>query len=312
MPLREAAPLKLPMFFQQVINGLTVGGVYALIALGYTMVYGILELINFAHGEIYMLGAYLGIIFLGFFTAAGITSYSLSLSLILTLVLSILFCSAYGFTVERIAYRPLRNAPRLSPLISAIGMSIFLQNYVMLTQGATDKVFPHLFGSGGFDLLGARITFLQSSIIVLSCLLMVSLHLYVTMTRAGKAMRAVAQDKVMASRLGINIDHVISITFIIGSGLAAVAGIMVAMYYGLVNYSIGYTAGIKAFTAAVLGGIGSIPGAMFGGITLGFVESIAGSYISSEYKDAYAFAVLVVVLLIRPSGIFGKSTEEKV
>ncbi len=312
MPLREAAPLKLPMFFQQVINGLTVGGVYALIALGYTMVYGILELINFAHGEIYMLGAYLGIIFLGFFTAAGITSYSLSLSLILTLVLSILFCSAYGFTVERIAYRPLRNAPRLSPLISAIGMSIFLQNYVMLTQGATDKVFPHLFGSGGFDLLGARITFLQSSIIVLSCLLMVSLHLYVTMTRAGKAMRAVAQDKVMASLLGINIDSVISTTFIIGSGLAAVAGVMVAMYYGLVNYSIGYVAGMKAFTAAVLGGIGSIPGAMFGGITLGFVESIAGSYISSEYKDAYAFAVLVVVLLIRPSGIFGKSTEEKV
>lgn len=300
------------MFFQQLINGLTVGGVYALIALGYTMVYGILELINFAHGEIYMLGAYLGIIFFAFLTAAGLTSYSLTLSLVLTVVLSVAFCSAYGVTMERIAYRPLRNAPRLSPLISAIGVSIFLQNYVMLTQGATDKVFPHLFGESGFTFSGLRITYLQVFIIVLSCLLMLSLHLYVTRTKMGKAMRAVAQDKVMASLVGINIDRVISVTFIIGSGLAAVAGIMVAMYYGLVNYSIGYIAGIKAFTAAVLGGIGSIPGAMFGGIFLGLVESIGASYISSEYKDAYAFAVLIVVLLIKPSGIFGGTTEEKV
>lgn len=300
------------MLFQQLINGLTVGGVYALIALGYTMVYGILELINFAHGEIYMLGAYLGIIFFAFFTAAGLTSYSLTLSLVLTLVLSVAFCSAYGFTMERVAYRPLRNAPRLSPLISAIGVSIFLQNYVMLTQGATDKVFPHLFGEVGFTFAGARITYLQISIIVLCCLLMLFLHLYVARTKMGKAMRAVAQDKVMASLVGINIESVISVTFIIGSGLAAVAGIMVAMYYGLVNYSIGYIAGIKAFTAAVLGGIGSIPGAMFGGIFLGLVESLGASYISSEYKDAYAFAVLIVVLLIKPSGIFGKTTEEKV
>ncbi|HWR59784.1 MAG TPA: branched-chain amino acid ABC transporter permease [Thermodesulfovibrionales bacterium] len=300
------------MLFQQIVNGLTVGGVYALIALGYTMVYGILELINFAHGEVYMLGAYLGIIFFGFFTAVGLTAYSLPLSFILTLFLSVIFCSAYGFTIERIAYRPLRSAPRLSPLISAIGVSIFLQNYVMLTQGATDKVFPDLFGSAGFDLFGARITYLQTLIICLSCLLMLGLHLYVTKTRMGTAMRAVAQDRVTASLVGINIDSVISVTFIIGSGLAAIAGIMVAMYYGLVNYSIGYIAGIKAFTAAVLGGIGSIPGAMFGGIFLGFVESIGASYVSSEYKDAYAFAVLIVVLLIRPSGIFGKNTEDKV
>ncbi len=300
------------MFFQQIVNGLTVGGVYALIALGYTMVYGILELINFAHGEIYMLGAYMGIIFFGFFTSIGLTSYSLPLSFVLTLVLSVVFCSAYGFTIERIAYRPLRNAPRLSPLISAIGVSIFLQNYVMLTQGATDKVFPDMLGSAGFDLLGARITYLQVLIIVVSFLLMLSLHLYVTRTRMGTAMRAVAQDRMMASLLGINIDSVISMTFIIGSGLAAIAGIMVAMYYGLVNYFIGYIAGIKAFTAAVLGGIGSLPGAMFGGIFLGFVESIGASYISSEYKDAYAFAVLIIVLLIKPSGLFGKNTEEKV
>lgn len=300
------------MFLQQLINGLTLGGVYALIALGYTMVYGVLELINFAHGEIYMLGAYLGIIFFGFFTAIGLTSANMPLSLTLTLILSVILCSAYGFTVEKIAYRPLRNAPRLSPLISAIGMSIFLQNYVMLSQGATDKVFPNLFGSAGFGFSGAQVTYMQTSIILISSLLMLSLHLFITRTRIGKAMRAVAQDKVMASLVGINIDTVISVTFVIGSGLAAIAGVMVAMYYGLVNYSIGYMAGIKAFTAAVLGGIGSIPGAMFGGMFLGFVESMGAGYISSEYKDVYAFIVLIIVLLIKPSGMFGKSTEEKV
>lgn len=300
------------MFFQQLINALTVGSVYALIALGYTMVYGILELINFAHGEIYMLGAYLGIIFLAFFTATGLTSQSLALSLALTFALSIIFCSAYGFSMEKIAYRPLRNAPRLSPIISAIGVSIFLQNYVMLTQGAADKVFPDLFGAAGFDIFNARVTYLQLIIIGFSLLLMFSLHLFVMKTRIGKAMRAVAMDRTMASLVGINIDAVISITFIIGSGLAAAAGIMVAMYYGLVNYSIGYVAGIKAFTAAVLGGIGSIPGAVFGGMFLGFIESMGASYISSEYKDVYAFLVLILVLLVKPSGIFGKDAEEKV
>ena len=300
------------MFCQQLVNGLTLGSVYALIALGYSLVYGILELINFAHGEIYMLGAYLGIIFLAFFTAIGLTSYSLALSLILTLVLSITFCSAYGFTIEKIAYKPLRNAPRLSPLISAIGVSIFLQNYVMLTQGATDKVFPHLFGTDGFQLLSARMTYLQLFIIITSVILMIALRLFVKKTRMGKAMRAVAQDKTMASLVGINIDTVISVTFIIGSGLAAIAGLMVAMYYGLVNYFIGYVAGIKAFTAAVLGGIGSIRGAMVGGILLGLVESFGGSYISSEYKDAYAFVILIIILLVKPGGLFGKAQFEKV
>lgn len=300
------------MFFQQLVNGLTLGAVYALIALGYTMVYGVLELINFAHGEIYMMGAYLGIIVFGVLTSLGLTSSNLILSLTITFLFSILFSSAYGFTIEKIAYRPLRNAPRLSPLISAIGVSIFLQNYVMLAQGATDRVFPNLFGSAGYNLFGAQITFFQTFIIAVSSVLMVCLHIFVTRTRTGKAMRAVAQDKLMSALVGINIDTVISVTFIIGSGLAAVAGIMIAMYYGLVNYSIGYVAGIKAFTAAVLGGIGSLPGAMFGGIFLGLVESMGASYISSEYKDAYAFAVLIVVLLIKPSGIFGKTTEEKV
>jgi branched-chain amino acid transport system permease protein len=300
------------MFLQQLINGLTIGSVYALIALGYSMVYGILELINFAHGEIYMLGAYLGIIFLAFFTAIGLTSYSLPLALILTFFLSIVFCSSYGFTIEKIAYKPLRNAPRLSPLISAIGISIFLQNYVMLTQGTTDKVFPHLFGVAGFEFLSVRMTYLQLFIILTSVILMVALRLFVRRTILGKAMRAVAQDKTMASLVGINIDTIISLTFIIGSGLAAVAGLMVAMYYGLVNYSIGYIAGIKAFTAAVLGGIGSIRGAMLGGILLGLVESLGGSYISSEYKDAYAFVILIIILLVKPGGLFGKAELEKV
>lgn len=276
------------------------------------MVYGILELINFAHGEIYMLGAYLGIILLAFFTAVGLTSYSLTLSIILTLFLTVIFCSSYGFTVERIAYRPLRNAPRLSPLISAIGVSIFLQNYVMLTQGATDKVFPSLFGAAGFRFLSATVSYLQAAIIAVSGLMMLSLHAFVMKTKTGKAMRAVAQDKTMASLLGIDTDRIISVTFIIGSGLAAVAGVMVAAYYGLVNYSIGYIAGIKAFTAAVMGGIGSIPGAMFGGLILGLVEGLGASYISSEYKDAYAFIILILILLVKPEGLLGKTAEEKI
>ncbi len=300
------------MFLQQIINGLTLGSVYALIALGYSMVYGILELINFAHGEIYMLGAYLGIIFLAFFTAIGLTSHSLPLALALTVILSVAFCSCYGFTIEKIAYKPLRNAPRLSPLISAIGVSIFLQNYVMLTQGATDKVFPHLFGASGFQFMSTRMTYLQVTIIATSIALMLVLRFFVRKTRIGAAMRAVAQDKTMAALLGVNIDTIISVTFVIGSGLAAVAGLMVAMYYGLVNYFIGYIVGIKAFTAAVLGGIGSIRGAMAGGILLGLVESLGASYISSEYKDAYAFIILIIVLLIKPGGLFGRAELEKV
>lgn len=299
------------MLLQQVINGLTLGSVYAIIALGYTMVYGILELINFAHGEIYMLGAYLGIIFLGIFTSLGLTAFSMPLAVFLTVVLAVFFCSAYGFTMEKVAYKPLRNAPRLSPLISAIGVSIFLQNFVMITQGATDKVFPYQFGGKHLHLMKAEFTLLQAVIIVVSAVLMIGLHMF-QKTRMGKAMRAAAQDKTMAALVGINVDSIISLTFIIGAGLAAVAGVMVASYYGLVNHFIGYVAGIKAFTAAVLGGIGSIPGAMLGGIILGLIESTGAAYISSEYKDAYAFIILIIILLIKPSGIMGRHTEEKV
>ncbi|MEK6528659.1 MAG: branched-chain amino acid ABC transporter permease [Nitrospirota bacterium] len=298
------------MFLQQIINGLTVGAVYALIALGYTMVYGVLELINFAHGEIYMIGAYLGIIFLGILTVLGVTEYSIILAVLLTFILAVLFCSAYGFTIEKFAYKPLRKAARLNPLISAIGVSIFLQNYVMLSQGETDKVFPTLFKTSYIEFLNATMTTLQVFIFFSSLLLMLMLHLFVMKTRTGKAMRAVAQDKVMASLLGINVDRIISVTFIIGSGLAAVAGVMVAMYYGRVNYFIGYIAGIKAFTAAVLGGIGSIPGAMLGGFILGLIESFGASYLSSEFKDAYAFIILIIILLIKPTGLLGKTGDK--
>ena len=299
------------MFLQQLINGLTVGSVYALIALGYTMVYGILGLINFAHGEIYMMGAYLGIIFFGIFTVIGLTANSLILSVVLTFILAIVYSSAYGYTVERLAYRPLRHAPRLSPLITALGVSIFLQNYVMLSQGAKDKVFPTLM-SGGLPIGNATISYLQIIIMVTSVSMMAVLHLFISKTRLGMAMRATSQDKKMASLLGINVDKVISATFIIGSGLAAAAGVMIAMYYGLVNFYIGYVAGLKAFTAAVLGGIGNIPGAMLGGLLLGLVESFGAGYISAEYKDIFAFAILILVLIFKPSGLLGENLQEKV
>lgn len=300
------------MFFQQLINGLTLGAVYALIALGYTMVYGILELINFAHGEVYMIGAYAGIIALTFLTAIGFTAVSVPLSLLIAFAVAILICAAYGYSMEKIAYRPLRNAPRLAPLISALGMSIFLQNYVMLSQGASDKVFPHIISTAGIDIMGARLSYLQILIMVSATVMMAGLYLFIQKTRLGKAMRATAQDKQMAGLVGINVDHVISATFVIGSALAAAAGVMVAMYYGLVNFSIGYMAGMKAFTAAVLGGIGNIPGAMAGGLLLGMVESFGAGYISSEYKDLFAFAILVLVLVFRPTGLFGQRVSEKV
>lgn len=300
------------MLLQQLINGLTLGAVYALIALGYTMVYGILELINFAHGEIYMLGAYISIIAMSFLTITGFTSKSLILSLLIVVIVSAVYSAAYGLTMERIAYRPLRNAPRLSPLISAIGVSIFLQNYVMLTQGSADKIFPHVLLNGGFSMGNATITYLQTFIIITSVFLMIILHAFIKKTRFGKAMRATAQDKKMASLVGIDIDNVIITTFIAGSVLAAVAGFMVAMYYGLVNFYMGYVAGIKAFTAAVLGGIGNIQGAVLGGFLLGIMESLGAAYVSSEYKDAFAFIILILILTFKPTGLLGASISEKV
>jgi branched-chain amino acid transport system permease protein len=300
------------MFTQQLINGLALGAVYALIALGYTMVYGILQLINFAHGEVYMLGAYLGIVVLGVLTALGLTAYSLPLSLLVTVLVSMVFCAAYGAVIERVAYRPLRNAAKLAPLISAVGMSIILQNFVMLAQGKEYKNLPPLFPSEGFTVLGANVSPVQIYILSSTILIMIVLNLFVSRSKLGKAMRATSQDRVMAGLVGINVNQVISITFMIGSALAAVAGVMVTLYYGVVHFFMGYLAGIKAFTAAVLGGIGSIPGAMLGGFMLGLIENFGASYVSSVYKDAFAFVVLIITLIIRPAGLLGQKSIDKV
>jgi len=300
------------MFTQQLINGLALGAVYALIALGYTMVYGILQLINFAHGEVYMIGAYLGIIVFGALTAWGLTAYSLPLALLATVLVSMAFCAVYGAAIERVAYRPLRNAAKLAPLISAVGMSIILQNVVMLAQGKEYKNLPPQLPSAGFDVFGANVSPVQMFILSASILIMIVLHLFIAKTRLGKAMRATSQDRVMAGLVGININQVISVTFMIGSALAAVAGVMVTLYYGVVHFFMGYLAGIKAFTAAVLGGIGSIPGAMLGGFMLGLIENFGASYVSSVYKDAFAFVVLIITLIIRPAGLLGQKSVDKV
>jgi branched-chain amino acid transport system permease protein len=300
------------MFVQQLVNGLALGSVYALIALGYTMVYGILQLINFAHGEVYMLGAYLGIVCLGVMTSLGVTAYSLPLALLITIIVSMAFCALYGAAIERTAYRPLRNASKLAPLISAVGVSIVLQNVVMLTQGKEYKNLPPVMSSQGISFLGANVSPVQIFILSASILLMIVLHVFVRTTRTGKAMRATSQDRVMAGLVGIDVNRVIAVTFMIGSALAAVAGVMVTLYYGVVHFFMGYLAGIKAFTAAVLGGIGSIPGAMLGGFMLGLIENFGASYISSVYKDAFAFLVLIVTLIIRPAGLLGQNEVDKV
>lgn len=304
------------MFLQQLVNGLTVGSVYALIALGYTMVYGILEFINFAHGEIYMVGAYLGIIAVALATSLGLGGFPILL-LVIAFVFAMAFSASWGVTIERLAYRPLRQAPRLAPLISALGVSIFLQNFVMVTQGTRDKVFrltehPLPLTSGSITFGSTQISFVQMMIMGTAVFLMILLSLFIGKTKLGKAMRATAQDQKMAYLVGIDIKRVISVTFLIGSALGAAAGVMVALYYGLVNFFIGYIAGIKAFTAAVLGGIGNVPGAMLGGIILGLVESFGAGYLSSEYKDVYAFVILVVFLIFRPQGLLGERVSEKV
>ncbi|MEE9273881.1 MAG: branched-chain amino acid ABC transporter permease [bacterium] len=299
------------MFVQQLVNGIVVGSIYALLALGYTLVYGILQLINFAHGEIYMIGAYVGISVLAVLGTMGITQMSLALTVVLVFLIPMIYCAAYGVTLERIAYRPLRGAPRLSPLISAIGMSIFLQNYVQVAQGARDKAFPNLLELGSFQVLGAHVNGLQIFILLTAVGMMAGLQLFIRKTRLGKAMRATAQDRVMASLVGVNVNQVIAATFAIGSSLAAVAGVMVGMYYGLVNHYIGFVAGLKAFTAAVLGGIGNVGGALLGGFLLAFLESFWAGYVSAVYKDVFAFLILILVLVFRPEGILGGSGTER-
>jgi branched-chain amino acid transport system permease protein len=301
-------------FTQQLINAITLGAIYGLIAIGYTMVYGIIGMINFAHGEVFMIGAFISLI--GFMICASVGISSAPIAIVLVLLLAMSFSAVYGWAIERTAYRPLRGSFRLAPLISAIGVSIALQNYVQLTQGARPKPGGQvvsggftLFSTDGFDV---RITWLQIIIVVVTIALMAGFTWLITRTSLGRQQRACEQDMKMASLLGVNVDRTISLTFVLGAALAAVAGMLFLMYYGVVDFFIGFLAGIKAFTAAVLGGIGSLPGAMLGGLLIGLIEVFWAGYFSSEYKDVAAFSILVLVLIFRPSGLLGKPEIEKV
>jgi len=297
-------------FIELLFSGLTRGSIYALIALGYTMVYGIIGLINFAHGEIYMIGAFTAYIIASVLSILGFPALSI---IVLAGLAAAIWSSAYGYTIEKVAYKPLRHAPRLSPLISAIGMSIFLQNYVLLAQTSDFLAFPELISDFDFMEPIAHIVGTTDMIIIVTTIVvMLLLTLFIKMTRMGKAMRATSQDRTMAKLIGINVDRVISITFIIGSALAAIGGILIASHIGQINFYIGFIAGIKAFTAAVLGGIGSIPGAVLGGFVLGLTESFATGYVSSDYEDVFAFSLLVLILIFKPSGLLGKQEVQKV
>ena len=301
-------------FIQQMFNGVTLGSTYALIAIGYTMVYGIIGMINFAHGEVYMIGSYVSFIVIAALMMMGIDTTWLMIAA--GFVMAVIISSAYGWSIERVAYRPVRSSKRLIALISAIGMSIFLQNYVSLTQGSRDLALPGLITgqwtvgeSNGF---AATISTMQIVIWVVTFLAMLALTTFIRYSRMGRACRACAEDLKMASLLGINTDRVISLTFVIGAAMAAVAGVLLGQFYGSINPFIGFMAGMKAFTAAVLGGIGSIPGAMIGGLVLGIAEALTSAYLSTEYKDVVSFALLIVVLLVMPTGILGRPEVEKV
>ncbi len=300
-------------FIQQTINGVTLGSIYGLIAIGYTMVYGIIGMINFAHGDIFMVGAFVALIS---FIIFGLTGVALPIILLLVLLISMLFTACYGWTVEKLAYKPLRGSFRLAPLISALGMSIVLQNFVQISQGARAKVYHstldgrlEFFKESDFVVI---VSYMQIFMVLLTVGLMIMFTYLITKTDLGRAQRACEQDKTMASLLGINVDRTISLTFIMGSTLAAVAGMMFVMYYSVIDFRIGFLAGVKAFTAAVLGGIGSIPGAMLGGLLLGLIETMWSGYVSVEYKDVAAFSVLIIVLIFFPTGFLGKPDIEKV
>src|SRR6202007_652341 len=320
-------------FVQQLINGITLGSIYGLIAIGYTMVYGIIGMINFAHGDIFMVGAFIALIAFLVLVAIGVTAIPLALFLVLLLAMAL--SALYGQVVERIAYRPLRQSFRLAPLISAIGMSIVLQNYVQVAQGARVKPLPPLL-RGGYTLcegndFAVRLSNIQIIVVVATLVVMAGFSYLVARTRLGRNMRACEQDLKMAGppRLGrnmraceqdlkmaalsgIDVDRTISLTFVIGAALAAVAGLMFLLYYGVIDFFIGFLAGVKAFTAAVLGGIGSLPGAMLGGILIGLIETMWSAYFSIEYKDVAAFSILIIVLIFLPTGILGRPEVEKV
>ncbi|MBI9082202.1 MAG: branched-chain amino acid ABC transporter permease LivH [Desulfobacterales bacterium] len=297
-------------FLELFLSGLTRGSIYALIALGYTMVYGIVELINFAHGEIYMIGAFTALIVASVLSLLGWNQIAI---LLIAMVAAVVYSACYGWTVEKIAYKPLRTAPRLSALISAIGMSLFLQNYVLLAQTSDFLPFPSLIPDWAFwEPYAHIITTPELVILIVTTLVMIGLTFLIQFTRIGKAMRAVAQDKTMAMLTGIDINRVISVTFIVGSATAAIGGVLIASHVGQINFYIGFIAGIKAFVAAVLGGIGSIPGAVLGSLVLGWTESFFTGYVSSDYEDVFAFVFLVVILIFRPAGILGRSETQKV
>jgi len=297
-------------FLELFLSGLIRGSIYALIALGYTMVYGIIELINFAHGEIYMIGAFTALIVASVLTMLGWNQIAI---ILLASLVAVIYSSAYGYTVEKLAYQPLRGSPRLSALISAIGMSLFLQNYVLLAQTSDFMPFPSLIPE--FKFLESYEHIVSSSEIVIlatTTLVMILLAFLIKFTRMGKAMRATAQDREMAMLVGVDVDRIISFTFVIGSATAALGGVLIASHIGQINFYIGFLAGIKAFVAAVLGGIGSIPGAVVGSLVLGWTESFFTGYVSSDYEDVFAFLFLVFILIFRPSGIMGRTETEKV
>lgn len=303
------------VFVQQLINGLTLGSIYGLIAIGYTMVFGIIGMVNFAHGDVFMISAFIALIFFLILTT-WLGMSSVALALLIVMVISMALTSLWGWTLERLAYRPLRGSFRLAPLISAIGVSIFLSNLVQVAQGARNKPTPPmlqdvipLFERNGYVV---ALSYKQLTIMVVTAVLMAAFWYLVQKTSLGRAQRACEQDRRMAALVGIDVDRTISITFVLGAALAAVAGTMYLLYYGVVNFSDGFVPGIKAFTAAVLGGIGSLPGAVVGGLIIGLIETMWSAYFSIEYKDVAAFSILVIVLTFMPSGLLGRPEVEKV
>ena len=304
-------------FVQQLINGVTLGSIYGLIAIGYTMVYGIIGMINFAHGDVFMIGAFvslIAIILLSSLISMG--AAVIALALLIALIASMAITSLYGWTVERLAYRPLRASFRLAPLITAIGMSLALQNYVQIVQGARVKPLQPII-TGGYTIMDSgdfavRLSNIQIIIVVMTVVLMTIFSLLIAKTSLGRAQRACEQDRKMAALLGINVDRTISTTFVMGAALASVAGLMYLLYYGVIDFYIGFLAGVKAFTAAVLGGIGSLPGAMLGGLLIGLIEVFWSAYFSIEYKDVAAFSILAIVLIFLPTGLLGRPEVEKV
>lgn len=295
-------------FLQQLINGLTIGMIYALIALGYTMVYGIIQLINFAHGEIFITGAFLG---LTVFTASSsVLNLQGGLVVVLMFGVAMAGCGLLGVAIERIAYRPLRKSPRLACLITAIGVSFILQNCLMLIWGPVDKSFPVFFKHSALTVGALRVSPIQGFIIITALTMMLALHFFVMRTMLGKALRAASEDMTAARLMGINVDRVISVCFLLGSALGGAGGMMYGMCYNTITFHDGYLAGIKAFTAAVLGGIGNIPGAMLGGVALGMLEGLGAGYLSSEWKNVFAFLILVILLLCWPQGVLRKLRHE--